>query len=321
MSDLSKLYKKTGLRKFVEDWKRPALGAAAGLAAGAIPGAFGGVINPMTMAALGLGGAAMGYDRTKQKKEGEKAAAFAAAQQAAKDQAGNDLDTYLDDIIGGGTQPPPPGTTGPMPGENIHPQFNPPTTNTPIPAASQAGGLVPNNGSASADAQKLLAEAEFQRQQQMTGQTDRATQRQQYLDELAGMLNQQSERQFTESLPGMYEDLNTRGLLRSSALGDRMSTEKAKMAAKVQEQIAMQGLQDRMAGVGEMGGIEDQYLKSRYGAINRQMSLEDFVRQTEASKLLGMATAPITPAVPSGKGSAGLQTGLGVASGVAGLFR
>lgn len=309
MSKLSKLYKKTGLRKFVEDWKRPALGAALGAAGGLVPG-----VGPALLASLVAGGGIAGYTRTKEKKAKQDAANYQIAQQQSKDKAGDELDDYLDMIGGGGPQVNP-GVTPPVPGPNIHPSYNPVTN--PIPG----GGLTPTGSQASLDAQKLLEEANFQRDQQLQGQTDRAGQRRQYLDELSGLLNQQSEREFTESLPGLYEDLNTRGLLRSSALGESMSKEKSKMAARINEQIAMQGLQDRMAGVGELGGIEDQYLKSRYGAMNRQMSLEDFVRQTEASKLLGMATAPITPAVPSGKGSQGLMTGLQAANLTTNLFK
>jgi len=278
-SNVGGLYDKN-LRSLVEEYKRPALGLAAGAGLSLIPGV--GLMAPM------LAGGALGYQRTEKRKEEEKAARKLEAELASRDAAGEELDRYLDDIRQ-------------QPGEPTPTQPPPPPGSEYL--APPGGGIVGGTTGAGYDEQKLLNEAELKRQEMLKQYEQNQALRQQYLGELSGLLTQQSERQFQESLPGMYEDLNTRGLLRSSALGDRMSTEQAKLAQQVQEQLAMQSLQDRGMALNELTGAQGQYFDDRGGAIQRRFSLEDYARQIDASKLLGQTMAPVSQ-YSGGKNSA-----------------
>jgi len=301
-SNVGSLYDKN-LRSLVEEYKRPVLGMAAGAGLSLIPG----VGLPMAM----MAGGGLGYARTEQRKKEEKEARAMEAAQRAREQAEGELreinDPYLQIPDRPGEQPPPsfhpelPGDPTAPPGET------PPYTPGPVsPVDPGIGGIRPGDTGSALDEKKLIQEAELQRQLQLEQWEQANALRAQYQQELAQTLQSQMDRQFQESLPGMYEDLNTRGLLRSSALGDRMSTEQSKLAARTNEQLALQAIQDQYGSLGQLGGIHDQYGQARYGAIDRRFSMEDYARQIEASLKMGQAMTPMQQ-YSGGNSKAGAQ--------------
>lgn len=199
----------------------------------------------------------------------------------------------------------------------------PPPPPTPTQAASPSptttitnpmGGIEAGTNIGGRDEGKLLAEAELAKQLRQQSYDQTTASRQKMLDDLSSLLIKQQQAQLSDSLPSIYEDLNTRGLLRSSALGDRVSTEQARLARQTSEALAQQGLADRNQALNQLTGIEESYLTGRESALGRRFSLEDYARQIAASKELGALAMPVQQAQPSGKGGSALQGGLGGAA-------
>jgi len=353
MSKLSKQWKGSGIANFVNNWKRPLIGLAGGALGGAalskIPGLTGALANTANMATLGgLAGGAAGYSAKGRAAAEQAARDDASRQQQEKDKAGGNLDEILNPYLPTDPNNPsaptpytPPGTQppvsiepslpqvihtpqGPMP--VIPPQQPAPVTQPPVdiynpgnditaPTVRPDMGNLDVSGQGGVDMTKILDETERARQTQMDLWNQQQSMKENARRSLAETLNSQMDRQFNDQMPAYLEDLNTRGLLRSSALGDRLSTERSKMAAGVNEQIALQSIQDQYGGAEGLTGITDQYLKGREGAMSRGFSLEDWARQMQASKELGQAVTPITPYAGNSKGGAqDLQTGISVAS-------
>lgn len=85
-------------------------------------------------------------------------------------------------------------------------------------------------------------------------------------------------------LPGIYESLNARHLLNSSAL----PTEIATQANQSAQDVAAQAAQAKFGALGAKQGFDT-------GALQRGLSLEDFVNQANVSKSIGAAFAPQAP--------------------------
>lgn len=193
--------------------------------------------------------------------------------------------------------------------------FNP---SDALPSAPQTihtpnGGIALGNSVAGIDEGKLLAEAELQKQLRQQTYTQQVSGRKSMLDELSGVLQKQQQGMMSDQMPGIYEDLNTRGLLRSSALGEKLGLEQSKLARQTSEQLALQGITDRNTAINDLGAIEDSYLGGRGSAMQRRFSLEDFDRQIAAGERLGANALPQV-SQSSGKGSSALQGGLGGAT-------
>lgn len=351
MSKLSEWYKhKSGLRDFVERWKRPVFGLSAGALGGAGLGALGSLGSAASLGqgistgavVGGLAGASAGYQRTKEQ-QAKYAAREEREKQEASQRAGREK---LDEIIAPylppeGTEDPttyrPPGET-PLPPEIVEPELGvapdvtggpvspppyipavQPDSTVPSPVTDQDPTAIPSvpeemgnldiSGAAGRDVSTILDETERARQMQMDLWNQQQQMKAASRSELAELLNQQMERQYSEQVPGYLEDLNTRGLLRSSALGDRLAQERSRMGAGVNEQLALQAIQDQYGGIEGLGGIQESYLQGRQGALGRRFSLEDYARQMEASKALGQAVTPVTPYTGGGK-SGTAQTGM-----------
>lgn len=163
------------------------------------------------------------------------------------------------------------------------------------------GGAVNTGGTASKDQNDLISEAELQYKLQNENAEMSKTQRSQMLQEYADLISQQQNRILDENAPALYEDLNTRGLLRSSELGNAMGRERGKAAQILQENVGLQGLSDRDAYINALSGNTDNYLQGRSGAIQRRFSLEDFARQAKVAKDTGIALQPISTGTPSSK--------------------
>jgi len=322
MSDFNK-WVGNDIANFVSRYRRPITGTLLGGAGGALLGAGLGSVTPALGAGTGaawggamggFGGLAAGYTRDQEKRAEERALMDKVRQETEKGRAGEELDAILDPY-----KPVP--TTFPedpyVPPVAVNPGVDPRTTGdeATLPGLDPRLGNIPVGGGAGPDVQTIMDEAERAKQLQLDLSGQQSTSRNAARAALAEMLNAQMERQFSDQIPGYLEDLNSKGLLRSSALGDRLSTERSKMAAGVNEQLALQGIQDQYGSIGELTGIQDQYLGARQGALGRKFSLEDYARQVEASKLLGQAAAPVTPYSGGGKSGAG-QAGLAGASAV-----
>lgn len=209
-----------------------------------------------------------------------------------------------------------PGPTTPTQPTVTQPTVTQPTTTLPGPAQTTTtpyGGLEGGMTEGGFDEKKLLAEAELAKK--LRGETldQQRTLRQQMLDDLSGVLVKQQQAQLGDQMPGIYEDLNTRGLLRSSALGEKVGLEASKLARQTSEQLALRGITDRDSYIGGLGTVQDTYLTGRENALNRRFSLEDFDRQLRAGKELGAAAIP-NISQPSGKGAGALQGGIGGAA-------
>lgn len=128
----------------------------------------------------------------------------------------------------------------------------------------------------------------------------------QYADTLAGIdANAAAQQDYAgqtvnRMLPGIYEDLNSRHLLNSSAL----QTEIARQATSSAQDIASQVANAKLNALQGRQGFET-------GALQRGFSLEDFVNQANVAKTIG---AQMAPQVGNGKGTAiqGLGTGAAV---------
>lgn len=301
--EVSHGYKKSGLRELYEKNKRSIMTAAAIAAAAYTGGTAAPMLGGTAMGGAVLGGG-LGYSLAKNKIDKSKQERAMKAAQLNKDNANKDLNNYLDDITGEGPQTGQPAQPGTVIGQ---PVFNP---NESI-SISPTGGIGGVGGEAGRDEARLLAEAEFQKKMQLGEADTTQAERERMLTDYSNLISTQQNRILDENAPALYEDLNRRGLLRSSELGNAMGRERAKAAAILQENVGFQGLKDRESRLSDITGINNQYAQGRYGAIQRGMSLEDFVRQTKAAQLTGQALAPLPQAAPSSKGGQAAMIGAG----------
>jgi len=332
---LQKAYEKSGLRSIYEDNKSTILNTAAMGGLMLATGGVGGLVGPGTALGLTAASGVAGASRDKERKDDEKAAILRAAQEQAKADASQRVDDQLSDIVGDPNSP----ATGPVsgPGEPI-PSINQPidpVTGQPLPVqppptgeliggvigdTPNYGGAVNTGGQASKDQQALIDEAElaYKLQQEQAGMSK--AEREKMLQEYADLVSQQQNRMLDENAPALYEDLNTRGLLRSSELGNAMGRERAKAAAVLQEQVGMQGLTDRDAYIRSLEDANTNYIQGRSGGIQRRFSLEDFARQASVAKDTGLALQPISTGTPSSKAgdAAMVSAGANVASAMKG---
>ena len=308
-------------------------GAAGGFAGGLMQGAP--LVMPTGLAALPAyaagGGALYGISSEKKRKEDQKKKEFEQAQQAKKDAAGNELDKIIGDINGtGGTTP------GGYSTQPYNPN-NPPMSFQPIiddqgnvigqqpvddrtvglPNSNLQGGIDTGAGAAGKSAAQILAEADLARQyrEETLGKTKEAQGTS--IADLQKLLNEQSDLKYQRALPGLYEDLNTRGLLMSSELGNQMSKKQQESYQDTAIELAKQKLGYDNSNIGEIKHISEGYLGGRGSSLQREMSLEDFARQLSAAKSLGSATMPNAPY--SGGSKAG-QTATGLAGAQIGAY-
>lgn len=189
---------------------------------------------------------------------------------------------------------PPIGPGGQQPG-------TPPGTITQVPDPANPGKMInvplvgdPLQNSVPKMIDQSVIEQEGLRQSEqnrLAFEAERAI-RGQRLKDTAAFLSSEEDRKFGEAQPGIYEDLNKRGLLRSTGLGDALAREKAKLSGESAAVLAQQGLSDRDA---EVGGIKDILAKSQQfqtSGLERRFTLEDFNREADMAKALGAQYAP-----------------------------
>jgi len=212
--------------------------------------------------------------------------------------------------------PPPTGNTLPPPTN----QFLDPLPGAPVAPNNPYGGLYnpgmnPTYGDAQGDVERLVAEAELQKNLSQQTLQSQYQARSKYLTDLSGLLQQQQSQQLTQALPGVYEDLNTRGLLRSSALGNELGQRQAALAQETSNQLAKQGLSYSDQYTSGLGNIENTYLGARNAALSRRFSLEDLGTNIQASKDLGFALQPAKQEAP--KNAAVPAAGIGAVGQIA----
>ncbi len=173
------------------------------------------------------------------------------------------------------------------------------------------GGLVINGTQASQDSSQIANEAALQQQLSTQSQQGVTAQRAKYLQDLTGVLNQNAQNQLNDQAPGIYEDLNSRGLLRSSALGNSMATAAKSLTANTTNQLEQQAIAGETSDLNNDTTIQNTYNQGRNSALQRQFSVEDYNNQLAAGKALGDQYANIKPQTPSTKAQ-GTQTAAAV---------
>ncbi len=153
----------------------------------------------------------------------------------------------------------------------------------------------PGTGEAQTSAGQLLNANDLTSQLSQQTLDKQADMRKQQITDMASLLNQQADTSYSRSLPGLYEDLNTRGLLRSSDLGNQMATKKQQSFEDVANQLGQQQLGYNDQYINGMGNITNQYNSGIGSALQREFSLQDYANQVKASQALGQAVAPVQP--------------------------
>lgn len=201
-------------------------------------------------------------------------------------------------------------TAGNNPNTNVAPStVNSQVEGAPIYSASPNnpgpnGGLVINGTQASQDASQIANEAALQQQLSTQSQQGVTAARAKYLQDLTGVLNQNTANQLNDQAPGIYEDLNSHGLLRSSALGNSMATAAKSLQANTTNQLAQQAIAGETADLGNDTTIQNTYNQGRNSALQRQFSVEDYNNQIAAGKAMGEQYANLRPQTPSTKDQA-----------------
>lgn len=193
------------------------------------------------------------------------------------------------------------GGPGPVPGGNGTNGNGITVVQTP------SGGIEGGPTDQGRDEKKLLQEAQFAKEQREKTLLENQGRRAGYVSEIADLLAKQQKTAFDRMTPDIMEDLNARGLLRSSALGDRLSKEQANLTADTSNRLGLLAAEGKMSDLNAYNAINEGYLGDRGSAIGRRFSLEDFARQLDAAKTLGATNAPQVSSGGSGKGSGALQ--------------
>jgi hypothetical protein len=161
---------------------------------------------------------------------------------------------------------------------------------------------------------QIEQEARRQKAQSEQQATYNENQRKTQLTQLGELLSKRSTEQMALEQPGMYEDLNTRGLLRSSELGNSLSRRRAEMETANQNNLAEQALAYGDIGIAEKQAILDRQQGFQTAGTQARLGLED----AEAQKQLAMTLAELSkPSAPQGKSNTekwvqGIQTATGV---------
>lgn len=151
-------------------------------------------------------------------------------------------------------------------------------------------------------------------------------QRTQRLQDLGQFLGSEEERRFGEIQPQIEEALNTRGLLRSSALGEALASERGRLEQETQAALLGQGLSDREAAILGVEATLAPRLQSQTAGLERAFSLEDIQKEMDLARELAKLGVPVTPGARSsifggavGGGLSGAASGAMIGSVVPGI--
>lgn len=171
---------------------------------------------------------------------------------------------------------------------------------------------IPDNIDYTSDQFKSEMEGVRQRiQEEKAAQTEEGK-RKQYISELSGLLTQNADRQFELDKPGMLEDLNARGLLHTSAVGDRYADRRKELAEGTSLQLAGADLDNKNALLDLYRNAGATQRGFQTGGLQREFGLEDYSRQFQDALRFARETQP---QAPKGK-SSGQQVGMAAAQGV-----
>lgn len=118
------------------------------------------------------------------------------------------------------------------------------------------------------------------------------------ISSLSDLLANENTRQFELATPGIEEDLNSQGLLHSTALGEALAREKAKLV----------GQSDFTLGQAKLAS-DQQVNDIRLGGVSRQFSLDDFAKQTALARELAQMQIDSSGKSSGGNPLAGALTG------------
>lgn len=335
---LRDLYNSSGLANFYNNNKSTILNAAAMGALGGLGGELGAAaLGSNSGAAIGLGALGGTVAGGLAGQSQDKARAYNQSQLNAKSNASNDLQNILNGINNpGATSPTTPTPSfnpsqpyadgglalkpGSIPFDSLPPdQQQLLAQQSPALQARLQQIIGPGTGSAQTSASQILNANDLTKTLNQQTLDQQATARKQQISDLSNLLTEQAKTQYERQLPGLYEDLNTRGLLRSSDLGNQMALKEQQSFQDVANQLAQQQLGYNDQYISGLGNINNQYTSGIGSALQREQSLQDFVTQTNAAKALGQAVAPIQPyngknsttAVTNALGAASLGSNLG----------
>jgi hypothetical protein len=141
---------------------------------------------------------------------------------------------------------------------------------------------------------------------------ERSTSREQSLSDLANILAKSQQTQLMDRIPDIAEQANLKGIFRSTGTGNAVAREAGNLTRDTSHQIALQGLQDREAGLADRAGVNQAYLQGRWSPLQRDMSLDDYMLQARQAQMMGALGQPAQQG--SGKGGGALQGGIGGAT-------
>jgi hypothetical protein len=142
------------------------------------------------------------------------------------------------------------------------------------------------------DQQTIEQEGLRQQEQQRQALAAQDALRTSKLTDLSKFLGSEEDRKFNLDAPGIYEDLNTRGLLRSSELGNALAREKSKLAGDSMATLTQQGISDRDASIQGISDILGKTQQFQSSGLERRFTLDDFQREADQARALGSQYAP-----------------------------
>jgi hypothetical protein len=156
---------------------------------------------------------------------------------------------------------------------------------------------------------RIMQEVSAQRSLGTQYADERSTSREQSLSDLANILAKSQQSQLMDRIPDIAEQANLKGIFRSTGTGNAVAREAGNLTRDTSHQIALQGLQDREAGLADMAGVNQAYLQGRWSPLQRDMSLDDYMLQARQAQITGAMAQPQSQG--SAKGGGALQGGLG----------
>lgn len=172
------------------------------------------------------------------------------------------------------------------------------------------GGSIPTNIDLRTDRGLVETEGERQAKElQSTLDTQRSL-RDADRTKLAEMLSQRQEDLFNRAVPGLAENANTQGILRSTGFGDLLSKKYADLTADTQFQLQQQGLSDSDKYTSGLSDVVNTRLGLQNAGLQRQFSLDDASRSLQMAQQLAQASQTGSSGKTNGeKWAQGLSTG------------
>lgn len=114
------------------------------------------------------------------------------------------------------------------------------------------------------------------------------------LGELRNLLAGEEERIFSLDTPGIQEDLQRQGLLRSSGLGEALGRRRLELSGARETVLGSQALSDRDADIQMRQALLAGQLGFQTAGLEREFTTADFRREANLARQLGALAAPQT---------------------------